>query len=79
MEGRLTFEYDAVGDIMYINKVKPYAEQESTELGFGVVARSHPATGEIENLEILFFKQRIDRGEQLELPITADIRRIEAA
>lgn len=79
MEGRLTFEYDPIGDILYIGKGKPYGEQESTELDFGVIARSHPGTGEIENLEILFFKKRIEQGEQLQLPITADLRRLEAA
>jgi hypothetical protein len=79
MEGRLTFEYDPVGDILYVGKGKPYSGQESTELAFGVVARSHPQSGEIENLEILFFKQRIERGEELQLPIEADLRRIKAA
>ncbi len=79
METGLTFEYDAIGDILYVNRVKPYAGQDSTELAFGVVARSNPQSGDIENLEILFFRKRIERGEQLHLPIIADLRRVEAA
>ena len=55
METRLTFEYDAVGDILYINKVKPYAEQESEELEYNIVVRRNPRTDAVENLEILFF------------------------
>jgi hypothetical protein len=32
-------EYDAERDILYLNKVKPYSEQESEELEYGVIAR----------------------------------------
>ncbi len=55
MDAKLTFKYDREADILYINKCPPYAEQESEELGDEVVARLNPATGEIENLEVLFF------------------------
>ena len=79
MEAGLTIEYDPIGDILYVNKVRPYPEQGSTELAFGIVARSHPRTGDIENLEILFFRKRLERGEELHLPIVADLRRVEAA
>ncbi len=33
MEAKLTFKYDRQGDILYINKITPYPEQESEELG----------------------------------------------
>jgi Protein of unknown function (DUF2283) len=59
METQLTFIYDQVGDIFYINKVQPYKEQESEEIDEGIIARFHPVTDEIENLEILFFWQRL--------------------
>jgi hypothetical protein len=39
----LSFEYDR-GDIHYVNKVQPYAEQDSTELDDLVVARMNPQT-----------------------------------
>lgn len=51
----LTFEYDEVGDILYINKVPPYPEQETDQLVYNVMARRNPRTGAVENLEILFF------------------------
>ncbi|MBI4506321.1 MAG: DUF2283 domain-containing protein [Chloroflexi bacterium] len=55
MDARLRFTYDREADILYIDTCAPYSEQESAELGDDVVARIHPQTGEIENLEVLFF------------------------
>ena len=55
METPLTFEYDDVGDILYISKVPPYPEQESEQLAYNVVVRRNPRTGAVENLEVLFF------------------------
>ncbi len=74
MDTKLSFKYDREADILYINKSKPYAEQESEELGDDVVARLNPQTGEIENLEILFFSTRLLRNDLIELPIYADLR-----
>ena len=74
MDSKLTFKYDRAADILYINTCPPYAEQESEELGDEVVARLNPATGEIENLEVLFFSTRLLRSELFELPVTADLR-----
>ena len=56
METKLVFKYDREGDILYINKRPPYPEQESEELGDEVIARLNPKTGEVENLEVLFFQ-----------------------
>lgn len=77
MAEKLTFKYDREGDILYINKTAPYPEQESEEIGDEVIARLNPTTGEVENLEILFFSTRLLRSEMLELPLTADLRLIE--
>jgi len=74
MDAKLTFKYDRAADILYINTRPPYAEQESEELGDEVIARLNPATGEIENLEVLFFSTRLLRSELFELPVTADLR-----
>jgi uncharacterized protein YuzE len=74
MEAKLTFKYDREADILYIGKRAPYPEQASEELGDEVVARLNPATGEVENLEILFFSTRLLRGDLFELPVTADLR-----
>jgi uncharacterized protein YuzE len=73
METRLTFKYDREADILYINKRPAYAEQETEELGDEVIARLNPATGEIENLEVLFFSTRLLRSDLFELPVTADL------
>ncbi len=59
----LTFHYDREADILYINTVPPYAEQESEELGDEIIARLNPRTGQIENLEVLFFISRLLRRE----------------
>ena len=74
MDQKMTFQYDREGDILYINKCPPYAEQESEDLGDDVVARLNPDTGDVENLEVLFFSTRLLRKDLFELPITADLR-----
>ena len=66
METNLTFQYDCVGDILYINTCAPYPEQESEELDDEIIARFNPETGEIENLEVLFFSTRLLREELLD-------------
>ena len=70
MEAKLTFKYDRQGDILYINKMTPYPEQESEELADEVIAMLNPKTGEIENLEVLFFSTRLLRSDLFELPVT---------
>jgi uncharacterized protein YuzE len=74
MAEALTFKYDREGDILYIDKCPPYAEQETEELGDDVIARLNPKTGEIENLEVLFFSTRLLRSDLFSLPLTADLR-----
>ncbi len=74
MSNRLTITYDREGDILYINRMEPYPEQDSEEVGDEVVARLNPITHEIENLELLFFSTRLLRKDVLELPIEAEMR-----
>ena len=74
MEAKLTFKYDRGADILYINKRTPYPEQESEELGDEVIARLNPTTGEVENVEVLFFSTRLLRSDLFELPLSADLR-----
>ncbi|MBI4338468.1 MAG: DUF2283 domain-containing protein [Chloroflexi bacterium] len=78
MEAKLRLHYDKVGDILYISKCPPYPEQESEELSDEVIARLNPTTGEVENLEILFFAARLSRGELPDLPIQADLKLAES-
>ncbi|MGB3310001.1 MAG: DUF2283 domain-containing protein [Nodosilinea sp.] len=75
MAEKLVFQYDQVGDILYINKCAPYAEQESEEIGDEMIARLNPVSGEVENLEILFFSKRLLNADfLLELPVIANLR-----
>lgn len=77
MEQNLIFRYDRIADILYINTVVPYADQESEELGDDIIARLNPKTGKIENLEVLFFTTRLLRREFFSLPIIADLKQAE--
>ena len=74
MDAKLTFKYDREADILHIDKLPPYAEQESEELPDEIVARLNPNTGEVESLEVLFFSTRLLRTDLFELPISADLR-----
>ena len=74
METKLTFKYDRQADILHIDKCPPYAEQDSEELDGEVIARLNPNTGEVENLEVLFFSTRLLQTDLFELPVTADLR-----
>jgi len=67
------FRYDRVGDILYVDLVAPYAGQESDMIDDFVVVRTNPATGHVENLEVLFFMERAREGEPVSLPVNAVI------
>jgi len=68
MAEKMIFKYDREADILYINKRAPYPEQESEELGNDVIARFNPDTGEVENVEVLFFSTRLLRSDIFEIP-----------
>jgi uncharacterized protein YuzE len=74
MGTNLTFQYDRDADILYVNTCTPYPEQESDELADEVIARFNPNTGDIENLEVLFFSTRLLREELFHLPISARLQ-----
>ena len=74
MGAKLSFKYDRDADILHIDKRSPYPEQESEELGDEVIARLNPDTGEVENVEILFFSTRLPRKKLFELPISSELR-----
>lgn len=73
MASHLTFQYDALGDILYVNLVHPYAEQDSDMIGDGVVARMNPETGRVENLEILSFMATLHNGEPIDLAVDPNL------
>jgi hypothetical protein len=70
---KLTFKYDREADVLHIDKCPPYAEQDSEELGDEVIARLNRQTGEVENLEVLFFSTRLLRGDLFEIPVEAEL------
>lgn len=74
MGATLKFKYDREADILHIDKRPPYREQDSEELPDEIVARFNPNTGEVENLEVLFFSTRLLRTDLFELPVTGDLR-----
>lgn len=73
MEPKLTFQYDREADILHIHKRSPYPEQESEEIGDEIIARLNPETGEVENLEVLFFSTRLLRSNLFEVPVSAEL------
>ncbi len=79
MAQNLIFQFDREADILYINTVTPYVEQESEELGDEIIARLNPQTGKVENLEVLFFTSRLMRKELFSLPVIADLRQVTTA
>jgi uncharacterized protein YuzE len=74
MDKRLKVRYDKIGDILYLDICTPYVEQETEELDDEIIARMNPISGEIENLEILFFSRRAEQVNLWELPITASFQ-----
>jgi uncharacterized protein YuzE len=76
METKLRVTYDREADILHIDQVKPYAEQETEELGDDVLARMNPKTDEIENIEVLFFSTRLLREEVFEIPVFAKFQKV---
>ena len=74
MAAKLSFKYDRDADILHIDKCTPYPEQESEELEDEIIARLNPETGDVENVEVLFFSTRLLRGDLFELPIAAELR-----
>ena len=77
MEAQLKFKHDREADILHIDKCPPYKEQESEELPDEIIARLNPTSGEVENLEVLFFSTRLLRSDLFELPVSADLRLVD--
>jgi len=67
----MKLHYDREADILYIDTCPPYANQVSDELSDEIVVRRNAQTGEIENLEVLWFSTRVLNGGSVELPIRA--------
>jgi hypothetical protein len=70
----LNISYDRVGDILYLETTKPYARQQTKHLAPDVLGRCNPDTGDIENIEILFFARKAGGRKGIDLPVLARLR-----
>ncbi len=59
MATKLIFEYDRIGDILFVGKCRPYSGQETDEIDDSVVAKLHPQTDVVECVHILFLSTHI--------------------
>ncbi len=59
--------------MLYVLK-QELSRAESEELGDDKIARLNPQTGEIENIELLFFSRRLKQSQLFEVPIKNDLR-----
>ena len=71
MGTKLTFQYDRIGDILCIEKCRPYLGQDSDDIEDLAIAKLNPDTEEVESLEILFASGRIlsHRPFRLNIPV----------
>jgi uncharacterized protein YuzE len=76
MKPNMTVKYDPQSDTLYIDTCPPYGEQESDEIARGVVARLNPTTGKVENIEVMFFRERFEAGLPFELPISLEMESV---
>jgi len=60
----LKFEYDEVGDILYIEKMPPPADQATVQLSYNIVARTNRQTHAVESVEVLFFTRGLLKNQQ---------------
>lgn len=74
MFAALKFEYDRIGDILYVSQCPSCAEQVSEAPDDDIVVHLNPSTNEVEIVEVLFFSTRLPRGELFELPIATEMR-----
>ncbi len=74
MGKEMKFSYDRSADILYINFIEPYPGQETEELGDDVIVRLNPETGEVENMEVLFFSTRLLRDDIFCIPVIGNIQ-----
>lgn len=74
MAPTLSLSYDRASDSLLIAICPPYPEQETEELGDGLLAHFNPNTNDIEAIEIFGFSKRLQTDRPLQLPLWADLR-----
>ena len=59
MAEKLIFEYDRIGDMLFIRQRLPYRGQETDEIADSVVAKLNPQTDVVECVHIMFLSTQI--------------------
>lgn len=67
----LRFEYDSVGDILYVDIAPPHDKNIMREVAEGVLLRMNLLTEGIDGLEVHGFMARLASGSVIEAPILA--------
>jgi len=55
MEAPLKFDYDEVGDILYIRTAPPHPDQIKDHVEYNMVLRRNAKTNVVEGVDVLFF------------------------
>ena len=72
-------DYDSISDVLYVQFFAPYAGQWIDSLDEETTARLNPVTKSVEGLEIWHYMARLEAGEDVMVPISAnDVRVLEA-
>ena len=71
MAEKLIFEYDRIGDILFIRQCPPYRGQETDEIADSVLAKLNPQTDVVECVHIMFLSTHILSHDpfQLNVPV----------
>ena len=71
MGEKLIIRYDKIGDFLFIELCRPYAEQDSDMVDDAVVARFNLTTGDMESVEVLFFDSWLKKEGAIRIPVSA--------
>lgn len=69
MDTLVSFAYDRIGDILFVEKCRPYPEQDSDDIEDMVIARFNPHSDEVESFEVLFVSGRVVSHDPFRLNI----------
>jgi uncharacterized protein YuzE len=69
----MKISYDSKADVLYVMLEETSDECDYIEPTPGAVLRVNPKTGRIVGCTVLFFKKRLQRGEQITVPEIAGV------
>ncbi len=74
MATKLTVEYDAIGDILYLDLLEPSDVQVLVEVSPGAMLRRNSVTGVVEGIELQGFTRRTGSPTAVEVPVQIDLQ-----